>query len=208
VRRSQVRESWWIWLPLLTFGIGTWAAFLYVGTRARRPSWRLFGVGYLALIVAAIALIVPDSDPWLTLGGFGIIFAWIGGFVHALTIRSAYLGVVRGPEQALLDAAEARVRVREDALQLVRDDPARAKALGVGRPDIDLAFDGGLVDANSAPAQVIARLPHADEGLAERIVSVRERVGGFSSLQDLGLLLGLPAPVLDAWDGLVVCLPG
>jgi DNA uptake protein ComE-like DNA-binding protein len=112
------------------------------------------------------------------------------------------------PEQTLLDAAEARVRVREDALQLVRDDPARAKALGVGRPDVQLAFDGGLVDVNSAPVEVIARLPNADKGLAERIVLVRDRVGGFSSLQDLGLVLDLPAPVLDAWDGLVVCLPG
>ena len=150
----------------------------------------------------------PDSDPWLTLGGFAIIFAWIGGFVHALTIRSTYLKLVQSPEQTLLDAAEARLRVREDALQLVRDDPARAKALGVGRPDVELAFDGGLVDVNSAPAEVIARLPHADERLAERIVLVRERVGSFSSVQDLGLLLDLPAPVLDAWDGLVVCLPG
>jgi DNA uptake protein ComE-like DNA-binding protein len=97
--------------------------------------------------------------------------------------------------------------VREDALQLAKDDPVRAKALGVGRPDIDLAFDGGLVDANSAPVEIIARLPHADEALAERIVSVRERVGGFSSLLDLGLVLGLPAPVIEAWEGLVVCLP-
>ena len=207
-RRGRARESWWVWLPLVTCGIGTWAAFVYAGTRARRRSWRLFGFGYLALIVAALGLVVPDRDPWLTLGGFAIIFAWIGGFVHALTIRSTYLELVHSPEQTLLDAAEARLRVREDALQLVRDNPARAKALGVGRPDVDLAFDGGLVDVNNAPAEVIARLPHADERLAERIVLVRERIGGFSSVQDLGLMLDLPAPLLDTWDGLVVCLPG
>jgi Helix-hairpin-helix motif len=205
--RGRIRESWWVWLPLATFGIGTWAAFVYAGTRARQRSWKLFGLGYLGLIVAAVALVVPDRDPWVTLGGFAIIFAWIGGFVHALTIRSAYLRLVQSPDQVLLVAAEARVRVREDALQLVKDDPARAKALGVGRPDIDLAFDAGLVDVNSAPVEVIARLPHADEALAERIVSVRERVGGFSSVQDLGLVLALPAPVIDAWEGLVVCLP-
>jgi len=192
---------------LVTFGIGIWAAFVYAGTRARRRSWKLFGLVYLGLIIAATGLVVPDRDPWLTLGGFAIIFAWVGGFIHALTIRSAYLKIVESPEQTLLDAAEARVRVREDALQLVRVDPAHAKALGVGRPDIQLAFDGGLVDLDSAPAEVIARLPHADEGLAERIIVVRNRVGGFSSVQDLGLVLGLPAPVVDAWDGLVVCLP-
>jgi hypothetical protein len=84
----------------------------------RRRAWKLFGLGYLALIVAALALVVPDSDPWVTLGGFGIIFAWIGGFVHALIIRSTYLKLVHSPEQTLLDAGEARLRVREDALQL------------------------------------------------------------------------------------------
>ncbi len=206
--RRRARESWWVWLPLVTFGIGTWAAFVYAGTRARRRSWKVFGLGYLGLIVMAFVLVVPERDPWETLGGFAIIFAWVGGFVHALTIRGTYLKLVESPEQTLLDAAEARVRVREDALRLVREDPAHAKALGVGRPDIQLAFDGGLVDVNSAPAEVIARLPHADEALAERIVQVRDRVGGFSSVQDLGLVLGLPAPVLDAWEGLVVCLPG
>jgi SARP family transcriptional regulator, regulator of embCAB operon len=180
---------------------------VYAGTRARKRSWKLVGLGYLGLIVAAVAFIVPNQDPWSTLGGFAIIFAWIGGFVHALTIRSAYLRLIHSPDQALLEAAEMRLRVREDALQLVRDDPMRAKALGVGRPDIDLAFYGGLVDVNNAPVEVITRLPHADKALAERIVAVRERVGGFSSVQDMGLVLGLPAPVIDAWEGLVACLP-
>jgi len=55
---------------------------------------------------------------------------------------------------------------------------------------------------------VIARLPHADEALAERIVAVRGRVGGFASVQDLGLVLGLPGPIIDAWEGRLVCLPG
>jgi SARP family transcriptional regulator, regulator of embCAB operon len=205
--RGRVRESLWVWVPLATCGIGTWAAFVYAGTRARRSSWKLVGFGYLGLFITAIVLAVSNSDPWLTLGGFAILFVWVGGFVHALIIRSEYVRVVQSPEQALLDAAEARLRVRTNALQLARKDPVRAKALGVGRPDIDLAFDGGLTDVNSAPAHIIARLPHADESLAERIVAVRERVGGFSSNQDLGLLLGLPAPTLDAWEGLVVCLP-
>jgi DNA uptake protein ComE-like DNA-binding protein len=205
--RSEARESWWVWVPLATFGVGTWAAFVYAGTRARKRSWKLIGFGYVGLIVAATALVVPERDPWSTLGGFAIIFAWIGGFVHALTIRSAYVRLVHSPDQVMLDAAEARARVREDALQIARDDPARAKALGVGRPDVDLAFDGGLVDVNSAPVEVITRLPHSDKALAERVVALRDRVGGFSSVQDLGLVLGLPAPVIDAWEGLVVCLP-
>lgn len=192
----------------MTFGVGTWAAFVYAGTRARVRSWKLAGLGYLCLIVAAAALIAPQHEPWGTLGGFAIIFVWVGGFVHALIIRSTYLRRLHSPDQALLDAADARARVRDEALQLARDDPARAKALGVGRPDIELAFDGGLVDVNSAPAEVIARLPHADEALAERIVAVRGRVGGFSSVQDLGLVLGLPGPIIDAWEGRVVCLPG
>lgn len=105
-RRGRLRESWWVWLPLVTCGIGTWAAFVYAGTRARRQSWKLFGLGYLGLVIAAFALVVSDHEPWFTLGGFAIIFAWVGGFVHALTIRSAYLRLVHSPDQAILDAAE------------------------------------------------------------------------------------------------------
>lgn len=203
----QTRATWWIWLPLVSASFVTWVAFLYAGSHARRRSWRLAGVGYLALVVVEIVLLSLGSNGVATAGGLVILFTWVGGFAHALAIRATYLRRIADPEQTLLEAAEARVRVRENALKLVRDDPRRAKALGVGRPDLELSFDGGVVDLNSAPAQVVATLPNFTIELAHRLIGVREAVGGFASLDDFGLVMKLPAPLLDDLADRVVFLP-
>ena len=58
----------------------------------------------------------------------------------------------------------------------VLDDSER---VGVGRPDVRDAFDGGLIDANNAPPEVIARLPAVSKELARGIVALREEIGSF-----------------------------
>jgi DNA uptake protein ComE-like DNA-binding protein len=201
------RERWWVLLCLLPFGIGTWAAFLYVGTQAHKRSWRLIGFGYLGLLIASFLVLIPDRDPWLALGGFGLLFAWAGGFVHALVIANSYDQAVASPEEDKLQAAEDRLKVREDALQLAQSDPEHAKSLGIGRPDLKGSYDAGLVDVNNAPARVIATLPNIDATQAKRIVDVREQVNGFSSAEDLGLVVDLPAGTIDDLHGLAIFLP-
>ncbi len=131
----------------------------------------------------------------------------VGGFAHALAIRGVYARALADPERTLLEAAEARSRVREEALKIANKDPRRAKALGIGRPDLEVSFDGGLVDLNNAPPEVVAKLPHFTSELAERVVAVREQIGGFESLADFGLVMKLPAPVLDDLSDRVVFLP-
>jgi len=53
----------------------------------------------------------------------------------------------------------------------------------------------------------VAKLPHFTSELAERVVAVREQIGGFESLADFGLVMKLPAPVLDDLSDRVVFLP-
>ena len=78
---------------------------------------------------------------------------------------------------------------------------------GVGRPDLPGAYDGGLIDLNHAPAEVIACLPTFDAELAGRIVTARERVDGFASLEDFGTVLDLPGDHVEHLRDRVVFLP-
>ena len=66
--------------------------------------------------------------------------------------------------------------------------------------------EGGVVDVNHAPVEDLADLPGIDAGTARRIVAVREGVGGFSSLEDLGMTMDLPGDVVERLRGHVVCL--
>ena len=52
------------------------------------------------------------------------------------------------------------------------EDPALARSLGIGRPDLARGYDdGGLVDLNTASAPVIAQVCGLDAALAEAIVA-------------------------------------
>lgn len=110
------------------------------------------------------------------------------------------------PDSRLRQARD-RLADRERALSLARGNPQLALELGVGRPDLPGADDGGVVDVNHAPVEAIKSLPGLDECLAERIIDARDRISGFASLEDLGMVLDLPGDEVERLRGHVVFLP-
>jgi DNA uptake protein ComE-like DNA-binding protein len=50
-------------------------------------------------------------------------------------------------------------------------------------------------------------LPRVDGDLATRIIEAREKVNGFSSLEDMGIAMDLSGDVVEALRGDVVFLP-
>jgi DNA uptake protein ComE-like DNA-binding protein len=64
----------------------------------------------------------------------------------------------------------------------------------------------GVVDVNHADADALAKLPDVDPAL-ERIVAVREEVDGFSSAEDLGIVMDLEPGVIDSLREHAVFVP-
>jgi hypothetical protein len=201
VSRSGRLRPYWTLVPPLSLGWLSGPAFLYAGFKARHDGWKAAGLVFLATGVGGFALLGEDGGTMLTLGTWGVSSA------YALAVRRRYLARVGPAPGPRLLAAEARLAERERALGIAREDPIRARALGIGRPDLPEAYDGGLVDLNHAPAESLATLPRVDPPLAERLVAVREELGGFVSLEDAGELLDLPPATVERLRGLVVCLP-
>jgi len=211
-RRSTFVRSLWVALTFLPFGITSWAAFVYAGARAHSRRWFAWALVYLVVIGAGwgIALSDPEDpvDTWREdVGVLIIMLGWPASVAHAFGIRRSFLEELDGRHDPALEAAERALERRRRALELAREDPVRARELGVGRPDLADAFDGGLVDLNHAPADAIASLPRMDEPLARRVVAVREDVDGFDSVEDLGSLLGFPARTVERLRERAVCLP-
>jgi hypothetical protein len=187
-------RSRWLAFTLFPLGWLTWAAFLHIGRRARRRDWVALAAVYGAFALAGTLLLLAGQ---MRSGGILALLAWGGGIAHALALRRPYLDCIAVSEDPELLAAEAHVRRRAFALSLAAADPARARELGVGRPDLEGAFHAGLVDLNGAPAHALATLPGIDGGLAERIVATRDELGAFTSLEELGALLDLEAPLVE-----------
>ena len=198
----------WVIATLFPFGWFTWLGFAYAGFRAKKRAWVAAGAAYLVVIAAAIVVTSADENidgPEDDIGYLTMLLVWGGGFAHALMIRKDYirrLTIIDDP--ALLAARTAEER-RHYARELAQNHPELARAALLGRAG---GFDeGGVVDINHAPVEDIADLPGIDADTARRIVAVRDGVGGFSSVEDLGMTMDLPGDVVEQLRRRVVCLP-
>jgi DNA uptake protein ComE-like DNA-binding protein len=107
-----------------------------------------------------------------------------------------------------MEAAQARIERRAEGRHLLASPPALAREVGVGRPDIPGSNDYGLVDVNHASAAALTRLPGITQDLANRIVSQRVQAGGFTSAEDLGVLLDLSPAMVDGLRDMAIFVPG
>jgi DNA uptake protein ComE-like DNA-binding protein len=100
-------------------------------------------------------------------------------------------GPVRAPRRGnanarAIAAATMRRDLRRQAREQAAQDPALARELRIGRPDLPRQYDdGGLVDLNHAPGPVLTALSGVTPEIAERIVAMREHMGCFSSAEEL-----------------------
>lgn len=96
--------------------------------------------------------------------------------------------------------------LRNQARLIAAHQPALARSLGIGRPDLPRQYDdGGLIDLNDAPADLLDILPGITGKQAAAIVVSRTQQGRFHLVDDLwtrGLLPAHLAPQLA--DRLVI----
>lgn len=197
----------WMWLGVaLPLGFGAWVP-LVAGYRARHRAWIAVGAGLI--VFAIVAMTVSSIEDSNRFGGMLLILSWIADGSVSFALRRPYarrMAVQSGYDDrvALAEHIDAE---RRAMIALARADPVKAAALGVGRPDLAGSRHGHLVDLNHAPAEVIAGLPGVGRDKAVEISALREEIGGFDSVEDLGALMALHPRVVDAMRTRAVVLP-
>jgi hypothetical protein len=205
--KSVATRSRWPFLSLIPIGLGAWAP-IYAGVKAHVVSWVLWGVLWCAFVVAGFIADSASSHAGSdNLAGFLLIVGWVGAAATSFIIRGAYERQVGSPLLAAEEAGEQRLRERERASRLARERPDLAREMGIGRPDVKGAAAGGLVDINNASVTALLALPRVDGDLATEIIETREKVNGFTSLEDMGVAMDLAGDVVEALRGAVVFLP-
>jgi DNA uptake protein ComE-like DNA-binding protein len=207
VARPIEPRSRWPWISLIPLGLGAWAP-IYAGVRARRWTWILLGLVWCVVVVGGFVKSSTGAHPGHdNTAGMLLIVGWVGAIASSFVIRPAYERQMSSPLLTATEEARERLQERSRAQQLARENPTLALEMGVGRPDKPGASDAGLVDLNNASVAALSRLPGVDDALATKIAETRTRIGGFSSLEDLGTTLNLDGDVVERLRGLVVCLP-
>jgi DNA uptake protein ComE-like DNA-binding protein len=197
----------WPWISLLPLGFGAWAP-IYAGVKAKRTLWIALGLLWSLVVIAGFVFNAIDGQAGHDdLAGGLLIVGWVGAIATSFALRPAYLRLTASPLQRAIDSAEVQLTDRSDARRLVRDRPELARQIGVGRPDLPGATDAGLIDINNAPEAALRRLPGVDADLARQIAYARERVRGFSSLEDMGGVLDLDGALVEGLRDTAVFLP-
>jgi hypothetical protein len=228
-------QLWWVSVPLWSLGFAAWAPFAWrlVASRHWRDAYAL--AGYLAAAAAQVTLLVAASHgadifsvmwTFLFLNGgvigdlgavgvsIGLVAAYVAS-VHALAAFRPSAGFRGAPlyrpletrDSAVLRAARHRVRRRRAARKLAGRAPARAARLGIGRPDLQRSYDdGGLVDINHAPDGTLAGQLGMTQHEIDAVHAARQRLGTFSSGNELSVYAGLPAHRVDELRDFIICL--
>lgn len=205
---ARFRGKAWL-LAVIPLGFTTWAAFVYIGIKARRPRWLAWAAVYAGLLVAYLVLdtTFPHNNAAVGLAAVLGLLAWIGGGAHAFAISDDAIRRIDARSDPALDAARMRIERRVEGRKVLAAQPAVAKEIGLGRPDIAGSDDYGLVDVNHAPAATLGTLPGITAATARQIVQKRAQAGGFSSVEDLGLVLDLPPGLVDQIRDIAVFVP-
>ena len=196
---------WYLVVPAASLGIATFVPFLHAAGRlSSRRSWML-AIGYTA--ASAVALFITGAAP-VEPSGQNSLLANIGVSLLFLVAASSYLVLPRMRRQVYgepesqrlptpgespaIDAALSERAKRRTAAQLVASDPNLARELHIGRPDLQRSYDdGGLVDLNAFAAAELSRYLGLPAEVADRLVDARERLEGFSSLEEACGLAGV-----------------
>jgi hypothetical protein len=189
------RIPWWVWASFVPIGFGAWAP-LIPGIALRRRLWIFWGVVWTAVaLVGWIGSSLAKGD-W---PGGPLVISWVGGIATTLAIRPTYLRELADPFRREKETAERRLRARHEAERLVRERPELARELHLERV--------GLIDVNHASAAALRKLPGVDAALAARIISLRQRINGFESLEDLGMVLDHDGDAVERLRDHTVFLP-
>ena len=203
--------GWYLGVPILSAGVFAAVPFWHASSRLKRPELRASAMAYSGAGVAIMAIygITPkdaQGDPVGTLGGIlqtvAVVVALIVIVTACVKLASVRREIFSRPSWEA-PAADPRAdqltqaRARREARSLMAEDPALARSLGIGRPDLARGYDdGGLVDLNTASAPVIAQVCGLDAALAEAIVAARLHQGGvFYNLDELLIAVRMPPSV-------------
>jgi hypothetical protein len=222
VRRAApvVRQVLWASVPVWSIGFLSFVPFLaYAIIRRRKADWAVFAA-YLAatigLIVAVGSAGSGNGGDTGAIGGFVIALAGCAAVHAAIVFRPgdapaapvAALEAPPGTRQHNKDAiteAKDRIERRKEARRLAETDPALARDLHIGRPDVPRDYDdGGLVDVNHVPGAVLA----ADLGLTPDevtdVIAARDKLGKFTSADEVCAYTDLSPDRVDELRDLMI----
>lgn len=184
--------GWYFVLAICSAGFLAAVPFWHAARRLGRAQVRTLALAYTVADVYLVVLMAltppqnPDGtsgNPTLsTIGGLSAVLVVVLACIQLRSLRREVYGspgvVPVHDDPVVARARGARAR-RTETRQLIAREPGLQRELGIGRPDLRRGYDdGGLIDVNTASAEVIAAVADIGRADAEAIVAGRSARGG------------------------------
>jgi len=188
-------NRWWLYVPLLSAGTATFLVILYAGVRLRSTLTIALSGVYLGLWLGLFLLSGSAFGP--TAAALTLCVSWLGGSAHAHDLSLRFAAAATGARRADVEpplprldpaiaTASGRMARRRESRRIVEDNIALAAELRIGRPDLYRSYDdGGVVDVNHAPAEVLVSHLDMAPAVADEVIRVRDLRNGFDSADDM-----------------------
>jgi hypothetical protein len=204
----QICSIVWALVPLGSFGVLAPLVLAVAPLRVRSRLSVVLGVLGVAIWASAFAveLTTRENSAPNGIGVGALVLLGCAATGYGFTVRNAVFGFDEDDQRRAIASASLELHHRDQARKIATRNPRLADELHIGRPDLANQFDdGGLVDANHAPLSALTGLGMSSD-LAQKIVTTRERVGGFDSLDDLEINLELSPQSMDHYSDVLIFL--
>lgn len=169
-------------------------------TRKRLLQWT--GALTAALVVGLVMVgVAPVDKEGTPTGAAANVGAGLYFLVMLVTLVLVWMYRSQSDPPTGAAAGLERREAREQYRDLVKNDPALARSIHVGRPDLVRDYDdGGLVDLNSIPIGWLEARSGLSAVDVSAIAAAREQMGGaFSSVDELLAFSSSTSPQLTQW---------
>jgi hypothetical protein len=203
---DQPTGRWYFVITWVSAGLLAAVPFFHAAAHLDRPELRKAGTGYaIASLVGFVMMAAAPTDEagdptgWLSnMAVILLLVVMIAATLQQIGLRREVYPPPGRPRpldrnRDAVSAIQAARAKRADARRLAEQDPLMARELRIGRPDLARGYDdGGLVDLNAAPVEVLATGFELPSAVAESLLTARENIGRFGSVEEALLFGNVP----------------
>ena len=190
---NKLRLTWWMYIafiPALTF-----IPFAYAGFSSKDRKLVYFAYIYF------LPIILVDYLPSLS------AIAWIGGIIHVFLIKNKYISrrlelkSNKLNKVSNLETTEKATTEEKEVVKIKMEEELKESET----VNLDLSEEEDkLVDINCCSEEELEKLPFINSIIAKKAIQQREAIGGFSSVEEFGISIGLKPHIIEKIRPLVI----
>lgn len=201
----RLRHSAWLLFSILSVGLLTWVGFLLIGIQSKKRYWLISAAGWGLVFVVYVVSTgqiesgtkeAPVESFASDMQALGLFLMWFGGMIHSFTVRRAWLRwkAQKGATAWYANPATPQIPqaapnldtgVLDRALRDQNHSQVQAAAPRVQHLSAPPIVASNKIDLNHSSRSELKSVLQIDDAWADWVIATRDRLGGFSTVDQL-----------------------